>query len=80
MPAPDPDRPLAVARESGVVRAGEPLLVMLSGGGDSVCLLDVAVRLGAEASALHVNYGLREPSRKAMRPSAASCASGWGCP
>ena len=38
----------------------EPLLVLLSGGGDSVCLLDVAVRLGARVSALHVNYGLRE--------------------
>nr|MBA2440007.1 tRNA lysidine(34) synthetase TilS [Thermoleophilaceae bacterium] len=32
----------------------------LSGGADSVCLLDVAVRAGARASALHVNYGLRE--------------------
>jgi tRNA(Ile)-lysidine synthase len=34
--------------------------VLLSGGGDSVCLLDVAVRVGARVSALHVNYGLRE--------------------
>jgi len=41
------------------VRAGEPLLVMLSGGADSVCLLDLAVTLGADVSALHVNYGLR---------------------
>ncbi|MEJ7714357.1 MAG: tRNA lysidine(34) synthetase TilS [Thermoleophilaceae bacterium] len=32
---------------------------MLSGGADSVCLLDVAIRLGALVSALHVNYGLR---------------------
>jgi tRNA(Ile)-lysidine synthase len=48
------------ARESSLVASGEPLLVMLSGGGDSVCLLDVAVRLGARASALHVNYGLRD--------------------
>jgi tRNA(Ile)-lysidine synthase len=53
------ERPLSVARESGLVRAGEPLLVMLSGGGDSVCLLDVAMRLGASVSVLHVNYGLR---------------------
>src|SRR3954467_5292715 len=51
--------PLAAARESGLVREGEPLLVLLSGGGDSVCLLDVALRLGARVSALHVNYGLR---------------------
>jgi tRNA(Ile)-lysidine synthase len=51
---------LEAARESGLVRAGEPLLVMVSGGGDSVALLDIALRLGAEVSALHVNYGLRE--------------------
>jgi len=53
------ERPLASARESGLIRVGEPLLVLLSGGGDSVCLIDVAVRLGAAVSALHVNYGLR---------------------
>ncbi len=37
------------------------VVVMLSGGRDSVCLLDVAVALrGAESvKALHVNYGLR---------------------
>jgi tRNA(Ile)-lysidine synthase len=50
---------LDAARDSGLVREGAPLLVLLSGGGDSVCLLDVAVRLGARVSALHVNYGLR---------------------
>ena len=54
------EAPLEAARASGLVRAGEPLLVLVSGGGDSVCLLDVAVRLGAGVSALHVNYGLRE--------------------
>jgi tRNA(Ile)-lysidine synthase len=53
------ERPLEAARESGLVGAGRPLLVLLSGGGDSVCLLDLALRLGARASALHVNYGLR---------------------
>ena len=43
-------------------RPALPVVVLLSGGRDSVCLLDVAVRLaGAEAvSALHVNYGLRD--------------------
>src|SRR4029079_6883328 len=46
---------LAAARDSGLVRAGEPLLVMVSGGGDSVALLDIAVRLGASVTALHVN-------------------------
>jgi tRNA(Ile)-lysidine synthase len=54
------ERPLDAARDSGLVRPGEPLLVMVSGGGDSVALLDIAHRLGADVSALHVNYGLRE--------------------
>ncbi len=50
-----------------VVRAGDLLggeqtvVAMLSGGRDSVCLLDVAVALGTagRVKALHVNYGLR---------------------
>ena len=54
--------PLEAARASGLIAPGAPLLVLLSGGGDSVCLLDVAVRLDARVSALHVNYGLREGS------------------
>jgi tRNA(Ile)-lysidine synthase len=53
------DRPLESAREGGLVQSGRPVLVLLSGGGDSVCLLDVAMRIGAQVSALHVNYGLR---------------------
>jgi tRNA(Ile)-lysidine synthase len=53
------ERPLEAARESGLLPAGTPVLVLLSGGGDSVCLLDVALRLDARVSALHVNYGLR---------------------
>jgi tRNA(Ile)-lysidine synthase len=41
--------------------AGRPCVVMLSGGCDSVCLLDVAVALcgPGQVRALHVNYGLR---------------------
>jgi tRNA(Ile)-lysidine synthase len=53
------ERPLEAARESGLLPAARPVLVLLSGGGDSVCLLDVAQRLDARVSALHVNYGLR---------------------
>ena len=53
---------LEAAAGSGLILEGEPLLVLLSGGADSVCLLDVAVRLGAQVSALHVNYGLRAES------------------
>jgi tRNA(Ile)-lysidine synthase len=37
-----------------------PVVVLLSGGRDSVCLLDLAVRHAGPVTALHVNYGLRE--------------------
>lgn len=49
-------------RAEGLLVAGRRVVVLLSGGRDSVCLLDVAVRVsGTDAvSALHVNYGLRE--------------------
>ena len=49
-------------RADGLLAAGRPVVVMLSGGRDSTCLLDLAVRVaGAESvTALHVNYGLRE--------------------
>ena len=56
------EAPLEAARASGLVRPGEPLLVMVSGGGDSVALLHVALALGASVSALHVDYGLRSGS------------------
>jgi tRNA(Ile)-lysidine synthase len=48
---------------------------MLSGGRDSVCLLDLAVRLlGPQAvTALHVNYGLREGSDADEAHCAALC-------
>jgi tRNA(Ile)-lysidine synthase len=45
------------------------VLVLLSGGRDSVCLLDVAVLLGARVRALHVDFGLRPASAE----DAASC-------
>jgi tRNA(Ile)-lysidine synthase len=55
---------LEAVREGGLLPAGTSLIAMLSGGRDSVCLLDLAVRLlGAGAvTALHVDYGLREDS------------------
>ena len=48
-------------RADGLLAAGRPVLVLLSGGRDSVCLLDVAVRVAGPAAvrALHVNYALR---------------------
>jgi tRNA(Ile)-lysidine synthase len=49
-------------RRSGLFARDRLLLVMLSGGQDSTCLLDVAVALlgAGNVCALHVNYGLRE--------------------
>jgi tRNA(Ile)-lysidine synthase len=48
-------------RVGGLLPAGSRVVAMVSGGRDSVCLLDVAVALlGAESVwVLHVNYGLR---------------------
>jgi tRNA(Ile)-lysidine synthase len=49
-------------RAGGLLAAGRSVVVMLSGGRDSVCLLDVAVTIaGADAvRSVHVNYGLRD--------------------
>jgi tRNA(Ile)-lysidine synthase len=55
---------LEVVREGGLLPPGSQLVAMLSGGRDSVCLLDLSVRLlgAGEVVALHVNYGLRDDS------------------
>jgi tRNA(Ile)-lysidine synthase len=55
---------LEAVREGGMLPAGTPLVAMLSGGRDSVCLLDLTARLlgAGEVRALHVNYGLRDDS------------------
>lgn len=52
---------LADVAATGLLARGAPVLVLCSGGRDSVCLLDLARRLCSpgEVSALHVNYGLR---------------------
>jgi tRNA(Ile)-lysidine synthase len=49
-------------RAGGLLAQDRPVVAMVSGGRDSVCLLDVAVLLcePGDVSALHVNYGLRE--------------------
>ncbi len=50
-----------LVRAGGLLAPGTPALVLLSGGRDSTCLLDVAAALlgAAGVRALHVNYGLR---------------------
>ena len=47
------------ARAGALLEPGRPVVVLLSGGRDSVCMLDVAVRFGGPVTALHCNYGLR---------------------
>ena len=66
---------LEEVRAGGLLPAGTPVVAMLSGGRDSVCLLDLAVRaLGAGAvTALHVNYGLRDDSDDDERHCAELC-------
>jgi tRNA(Ile)-lysidine synthase len=58
------DAMLDSLREGGLLPPGSRLVAMLSGGRDSVCLLDLSARLlGTDAvTALHVNYGLRDDS------------------
>jgi tRNA(Ile)-lysidine synthase len=69
------DRVLEAVRAGGLLPAGTPVVAMLSGGRDSVCLLDVCARLlgPAEVTALHVNYGLRDDAGEDERHSAALC-------
>ncbi|MFZ1995619.1 MAG: tRNA lysidine(34) synthetase TilS, partial [Solirubrobacteraceae bacterium] len=49
-------------RAGGLLRSDGPVVVLVSGGRDSLCLLDLAARIaGPECvTVLHVNYGLRE--------------------
>src|SRR5919106_6592974 len=69
------DSMLQVVREDGLLPPGRPVVAMLSGGRDSVCLLDLAARLlGADpVTALHVNYGLRDDSDADEEHCAALC-------
>jgi tRNA(Ile)-lysidine synthase len=70
-----PEQVREAVRAAGLMPRGRPLVAMLSGGRDSVCLLDVAVALygPAQVSALHVNYGLREQSDAEERHCLALC-------
>jgi tRNA(Ile)-lysidine synthase len=70
------ERVRAAVRATALLDGGRALVAMVSGGRDSVCLLDVAVALrGAGAvRALHVNYGLRAAAGDDERHCATLCA------
>ncbi|WP_187369037.1 tRNA lysidine(34) synthetase TilS [Baekduia soli] len=68
---------MARVAATGLLPAGGPLVVLVSGGRDSTCLLDLAVTLAGPGavSALHVDYGLRGPASAAdAEHCAALCA------
>jgi tRNA(Ile)-lysidine synthase len=69
------DELLRRVEAEGLLARPASLVVMLSGGRDSVCVLDLAVRVrGAEAvTALHVNYGLRKEAGEDERHCAELC-------
>jgi tRNA(Ile)-lysidine synthase len=70
------DRLLERIADGELIAPPAPVVAMLSGGRDSVCMLDLAVRArGADAvTALHVNYGLRDDSEQDERHCAELCA------
>ena len=63
-------------RESGLLAAGRPVVVLLSGGRDSTCLLDLAVAIAGREPviALHLNYGLRDGADADERHCAELCS------
>jgi tRNA(Ile)-lysidine synthase len=64
-----------LVRSGGLFARDRSVVAMLSGGRDSVCLLDVAVALlgPSSVSALHVNYGLRGQADAEQRHCRALC-------
>jgi tRNA(Ile)-lysidine synthase len=72
--APAPDL-LARVEDGGLIDPPRSLVALLSGGRDSVCMLDLAVRARGPAAvlALHVDYGLRPESHEDAEFCASLC-------
>jgi tRNA(Ile)-lysidine synthase len=68
---------IELVRATGLIEPGRPLVVLLSGGRDSTCLLDVAVRLAGRGAvrALHLEYGLRGSAPADAAHCEAMCAA-----
>jgi tRNA(Ile)-lysidine synthase len=58
-PDPLPSRVAGFVAQHGLLEPGEPLLVLVSGGADSVCAWGLLRGLGYEVEAMHVEHGLR---------------------
>ncbi len=67
---------VTAVRATGLLPAGEPVLVLLSGGRDSVCLLDLAHRLAGPdvVRALQIDHGLRPDAAEDEAHCARLCA------
>jgi tRNA(Ile)-lysidine synthase len=63
-----PGRFLATVRQYGLLPEGSSVLAAVSGGADSVCLLDLMrlaqTRLGLKLAAFHLNHGLRDSAAR----------------
>jgi tRNA(Ile)-lysidine synthase len=71
----DAERVREMVRTAGLLGERGPVVVMVSGGRDSVCLLDVAVALrGGSVNPLHLNYRLREQADADERHCLELCA------
>ncbi len=68
---------LELVLADGFIGPDTAVVAMLSGGRDSVCMLDLAVRAAGPGAvtALHVNYGLRDDSDEDESHCAALCES-----
>ncbi len=67
---------LARVQADGLLAPAKPVVVLYSGGRDSTCLLDLAVRIAGAGAviALHVNYGLRDTADGDERHCVQTCA------
>jgi tRNA(Ile)-lysidine synthase len=74
---------VAKVRQQRLFEAGETVVVAVSGGADSVALLDILVHLEAERLRLvvaHLNHGLRGAASDADEEFVSGLASGYGIP
>lgn len=75
---------LAFVKEEGLLAPGERVVIGVSGGPDSLCLLHLLVRaapeLGVEVHAAHLNHLIRGPAADADAQFVANLAASWGVP